>query len=122
MKRTFLLLLCFTSFISAQSIPTKSVMELKNSAKEIKPADNLPLLTADQTAEKKSAFLAVVYSVLLPGMGELYAGNYDRGKYAGVLLRVLGFMAVGRKTIINRLLQLMVKWIWMRRAPNILPI
>jgi TM2 domain-containing membrane protein YozV len=81
MKRTFLLLLCFTSFISAQSIPTKSVMELKNSAKEIKPADNLPLLTADQTAEKKSAFLAVVYSVLLPGMGELYAGNYDRGKY-----------------------------------------
>jgi len=31
--------------------------------------------------EKKSVGLAAVYSFLLPGMGELYAGNYDVGKY-----------------------------------------
>jgi hypothetical protein len=29
----------------------------------------------------KSKFFAAVYSLLLPGMGELYAGDYDRGRY-----------------------------------------
>lgn len=33
------------------------------------------------TAGKKSVGLAVVYSLLLPGMGELYAGDYGTGKY-----------------------------------------
>ncbi len=31
--------------------------------------------------DKKSAALAAVYSLLLPGMGELYVGNYGSGKY-----------------------------------------
>lgn len=31
--------------------------------------------------EQKSVFRAVVYSLVLPGMGELYAGGFDRGKY-----------------------------------------
>ncbi|MFI5252438.1 MAG: hypothetical protein ACHQQQ_08415 [Bacteroidota bacterium] len=30
---------------------------------------------------KKSVPLGILYSLLLPGMGELYAGNYDKGKY-----------------------------------------
>lgn len=30
---------------------------------------------------KKNVGLAVLYSLLLPGMGELYAGRYDVGKY-----------------------------------------
>jgi TM2 domain-containing membrane protein YozV len=30
---------------------------------------------------KKSVPLAILYSLLLPGMGELYAGNYNTGKY-----------------------------------------
>jgi len=30
---------------------------------------------------KKSAGLAILYSMLLPGMGELYAGDYSTGKY-----------------------------------------
>ena len=32
--------------------------------------------------EKKSAFLAVVYSLILPGAGEYYAGRFDVGKYS----------------------------------------
>jgi hypothetical protein len=32
-------------------------------------------------AGKKSVGLAVIYSLLLPGMGELYAGDYSTGKY-----------------------------------------
>ena len=31
--------------------------------------------------KKKSAGLAILYSVLLPGMGELYADSYESGKY-----------------------------------------
>jgi hypothetical protein len=31
--------------------------------------------------EQKSVFRAVVYSLALPGLGELYAGGFDRGKY-----------------------------------------
>ncbi len=34
-----------------------------------------------QTEGKKSPALAILYSVLLPGMGELYAGSYDKGYY-----------------------------------------
>jgi len=32
-------------------------------------------------SEQKSVPLAIMYSLLLPGMGELYAGNYSTGKY-----------------------------------------
>lgn len=31
--------------------------------------------------EKKSPWIAIAYSVLLPGMGELYGGDYSLGKY-----------------------------------------
>jgi hypothetical protein len=31
--------------------------------------------------EQKSVFTSVVYSLVLPGMGELYAGGFDNGKY-----------------------------------------
>lgn len=36
---------------------------------------------AGSGAEKKSVGTAILYSVLLPGMGELYAGDYSAGKY-----------------------------------------
>jgi hypothetical protein len=45
-------------------------------------------------AGRKSVGLAVIYSLLLPGMGELYAGSYGSGKYftgaEGVLWLTLG--------------------------------
>jgi hypothetical protein len=34
-----------------------------------------------QDFSKKKVGLAIIYSLLLPGMGELYAGNYTTGKY-----------------------------------------
>ncbi len=33
------------------------------------------------SASKKNVGLAAIYSLLLPGMGELYVGAYDGGKY-----------------------------------------
>ncbi len=81
MKKIILLLFLSISYSFAQTEQVKSLLELKSEIKavgfdkEILPAANL------EAEGKKSGFLAVVYSLLLPGMGELYAGNYERGKY-----------------------------------------
>lgn len=50
--------------------------------------------------EKKSAFLAVVYSLVLPGMGELYSERFDLGRYsliaeAALWLAYAGFQFYG---------------------------
>ena len=46
-------------------------------------AISLPSETAS-SAEKKSVGLAAFYSLLLPGMGELYVGDYSSGKYSTI--------------------------------------
>jgi len=42
---------------------------------------SLPQDMSSGAAEKKSVGLAALYSLLLPGMGELYAGGFSSGKY-----------------------------------------
>jgi hypothetical protein len=59
-----------------------------------------PLVIDEAVKEKKSVFLAVMYSILLPGMGELYAGRMDRGVYplvteGALWLGFAGFNAYG---------------------------
>lgn len=58
----------------------------------------LGLLSADREggSDKKSVTLAALYSFLLPGMGELYAGDYSFGKYltiveGGLIVTLIGF-------------------------------
>jgi len=60
---------------------------------------SIPLVN-ETTMESKSGFLAVMYSLVLPGMGELYAGRFDRGKYpliteAGLWLGLIGVNSYG---------------------------
>ncbi len=51
-------------------------------AARITPQELLPQQTATQTpAGKKSVGLAALYSLALPGMGELYAGSFSSGRY-----------------------------------------
>jgi hypothetical protein len=45
--------------------------------------------------EKKSPALAILYSALLPGMGELYAGNYSLGQYLTITEAVLWGTYIG---------------------------
>lgn len=64
-------------------------------AHDTQPADLPP-----ETPERKSPFLGVLYSLLLPGMGELYADRFERGRMPliaeGVMwLGVLGFTSYG---------------------------
>ncbi|MDI6767217.1 MAG: hypothetical protein QME52_10380 [Bacteroidota bacterium] len=45
--------------------------------------------------EKKSVALAAIYSFILPGMGELYAGNYSKGKYFTIAEGLLWITYIG---------------------------
>lgn len=55
------------------------------------------------SAGRKSVGLAVLYSLLLPGMGELYAGDYGSGKYLtaveGALWLTLGAVDVHARSL-----------------------
>ncbi len=61
----------------------------------------MPALLPESAPEgQKSGFVAVLYSLALPGMGELYAGRFDRGKYplileAGLWLGLIGVNSYG---------------------------
>ncbi|MDX9758360.1 MAG: hypothetical protein RBU27_04285 [Bacteroidota bacterium] len=39
------------------------------------------VMLSSESPGGKSGFLGVLYSLAIPGMGELYAGRFDRGKY-----------------------------------------
>lgn len=74
MSKIFLLLIAFSFPLLSQDIN-----QLKNELKNIQS----PALTfqSPDIVKKKNAGIAIIYSLLLPGMGELYADNYSSGKY-----------------------------------------
>ena len=92
MKLSALLILAIASSVFSQQQSSFSILlleqEIKSSASEYS-STNLNFSNYIETA-KKSAGLAILYSLLLPGMGELYADGYESGKYftiaEGVLL------------------------------------
>ncbi len=65
--------------------------------REVAQSPASPVLPDEPSAEgKKSVPLAALYSLLLPGMGELYAGDYSFGKYltmleGGLIVTLVGF-------------------------------
>jgi len=67
----------FTITVNAQNL--KQISELKT---DVKLSESLNLLNKGPVPfEKKSPGLAIIYSILLPGMGELYADNFSTGQY-----------------------------------------
>lgn len=78
--RYLLIVLLLTETLCAQSI-----LQLQHDAGQMKRSESI-LSNLNSTAdalpavEKKSTTLAVLYSILLPGMGELYLENYSSGK------------------------------------------
>jgi hypothetical protein len=55
----------------------------------------LPLDGGTEGRQRKSGFLGILYSTLLPGMGELYAGRFDRGRYPLIADGVLWLALAG---------------------------
>lgn len=82
MKKIPALIILFTAFTMAQVAPQRTITELKSELKNSpQPKSDAVLLVNADVPGKKSAALAILYSLLLPGMGELYVGNYNTGKY-----------------------------------------
>lgn len=77
--KKILFLLLVPSFLFAQTEQTKSIAELKSQI-NVDITDQ-SIQQFQPQMEKKSAGLAILYSMLLPGMGELYAGDYSSGLY-----------------------------------------
>ncbi|MFA7228650.1 MAG: hypothetical protein WC061_06395 [Melioribacteraceae bacterium] len=113
MKKIISLLVLISSIVSAQIPQTKSLAELKQLAASSgnHPSSISHLVSGIKYPEssiqypafsKKSPALAILYSMLLPGMGELYAESYSSGKYFTIADGILwgtfaGFTIYGKQ-------------------------
>jgi hypothetical protein len=97
MKLYALLILAITSsvFSQQQTSFTKLLLEqeVRSSASEY--STTKLNFSDDIKTEKKSSGLAILYSLLLPGMGELYADGYESGKYFTIAEGVLWGTYIG---------------------------
>lgn len=89
MKRIIFLILIMVPVIYPQTGINKSLIQYQNDFSSAGNKGTGIDLTSNFTAERKSPGMAVVLSLLLPGMGELYAGSYESGKYFTIADAVL---------------------------------
>ncbi len=97
MKYSLLSLIFITSLTFAQIPQTRSSLELKNTViNNLKQKPEGITMNVERT--KKNAGLAIIYSLLLPGMGELYADGYSSGKYFTIAEGALWGIFIGMNT------------------------
>ncbi len=80
MKNIAIIILLFSISSYSQTLTLsemKSTFRYNETGMTTIPEENL----VTSRSEKKNPALAILYSMLLPGMGELYAGNYASGQY-----------------------------------------
>jgi hypothetical protein len=88
-----LCLFCVSQQIIAQQKPISAL--LTTETKSLKPS-TLSFDMSTSSDSRKSVFLAVAASLLVPGLGEWYAGSFETGKYnlmaeGGLWLTYAGF-------------------------------
>lgn len=106
LNKTLLIFVLFaiSGLSFAQSNTFRSFYELKNSIKENYSVENYEssnIVYTFEKSDKKSAGLAILYSLLLPGMGELYADSYSSGMYFTIAEGVLWGTYIGMNTYAN---------------------
>ncbi len=101
MKKIISLILVLTSFIFSQS--SKNILELEEEIKSVQDKYNHIFMsdTLIEKPAKKKTGLAILYSFLLPGMGELYAGSYSSGKYFTIAEGALWGIFIGMNSYGN---------------------
>jgi len=74
-----------------------SIQELKNSVKDSEKNYDASTVSINpyESNDRKSVGLGIIYSLLLPGMGELYADAYGSGKYFTIADGVLWGTLIG---------------------------
>ncbi len=108
MKNIISLVVLMSSVLIAQTSESKSLIELKQlsavSYQQSASSIQHPVSSIQYQVPsiKKNPALAILYSMVLPGMGELYANAYESGKYFtiadGVLWSVFtGFTVYGNQ-------------------------
>lgn len=104
MKNYILALLLLTSIVYSQPNSENSFYELKQSVKDdifSESAEPSVNFNYDVKSAKKKTGLAILYSLLLPGMGELYAEAYSSGMYFTIAEGALWGTYIGMNTYAN---------------------
>ncbi len=97
-----LLLFAVTISYPQEGSTNSSILYLQEAVKntDYSDADKLEF-PFNTTPKKKSTGLAILYSLLLPGMGELYAESYQSGKYFTIAEGILWGTYIGMNTYAN---------------------
>ena len=100
MKFIPLIILLTTCLLTAQE---KSILNLENevSISSFDNSTNKIQFQKYSDNSKKSAGLGILYSLLLPGMGELYADGYSSGKYFTIADGILWGTFIGMNVYAN---------------------
>ena len=90
---TAVFLLCVCEQLFAQTRPMSALVAREEQSKIITPIN---FEYSGSSESKKSVMVAIVASLILPGMGEWYAGSFESGKYnllaeGGLWLTYSGF-------------------------------
>lgn len=99
MNKIFVILFLLTFTGLPQT--AKNILALKGEVRQNIISGNSYSLPVKEEFSKKSVILAITYSLLLPGMGELYAGNYSSGKYFTIAEGVFWGTYIGMNTYSN---------------------
>jgi hypothetical protein len=91
MIKVFSLIILLSALLFPQQL-----LNLSNDFKNI-PAEKIKYESTVQEGRKKAG-LAIIYSLLLPGMGELYAGNYSSGRIFTIAEGALWLTYIGVDT------------------------
>lgn len=98
-KLIFVFLLSSIAF--AQSAPSLEQLKLKQEMGKLPDKTGKVFLSQDTKLERKNPGMAVILSLLLPGMGELYAGSYDEGRIFTIADGVLWGTVIGLNSYAN---------------------
>ncbi len=102
MKNILLFFILCSLPIFSQNNEMKNLLVLKNEVKTSleNPQKDIQYVQSTEI-KKKKAGLALLYSLLLPGMGELYAESYSSGKYFTIAEGALWAVYIGMNTYGN---------------------
>ena len=102
MKNIIIVFILLSTHIFSQNIETSFYTLKQQAISEILQSEdvnyNIPI---DDFQKKKNSGIAILYSLLLPGMGELYADAYDSGVYFTVADGVLWGAYIGVNVYAN---------------------
>ena len=101
MKRLIIALLLSSSIIFSQGTQTESFELLKYQLNQNIKIDSNEVLLQKYKEQKKNNGLAIIFSAILPGMGELYADGYSSGKYFTIADAVLWGGLIGVSSYAN---------------------